>query len=230
MILLHLPLPDILLAQRVNRTWNGVIKASVKLQQALFFKPVCEDKLVFTKEYLTYADCINFAECKRSIPTISDGSAVVPGYWTSNSNASRPSKIALNPFVYNKFPSLVNGVDRGNFWDGQLETHALRRPEASWRAMLFTQSPLEDLLYDHGIAFHWHIVRSSTERGLTIGDMVDSSQQFYRKGRNYRIILNKEDIHNFHETLRCKEEFDASASDVLKTIEQILIRNRRKEE
>ena len=40
MILLNLPLPDLLIAQIVDRTWHAVIRDSPTLQQALFFQPV----------------------------------------------------------------------------------------------------------------------------------------------------------------------------------------------
>jgi hypothetical protein len=40
MILLKLPARDILLAQRVSKQWQAVIKSSTKLQQALFFQPI----------------------------------------------------------------------------------------------------------------------------------------------------------------------------------------------
>lgn len=38
-VLRHLPMKDLLLAQRVSRKWSGVIKQSKELQQALFFVP-----------------------------------------------------------------------------------------------------------------------------------------------------------------------------------------------
>ncbi|USW53653.1 Putative F-box-like domain superfamily protein [Septoria linicola] len=47
MILLELPPRDVLLAQRVNKQWQGAITASLKLQQLLFFKPVSAQVLVY---------------------------------------------------------------------------------------------------------------------------------------------------------------------------------------
>jgi hypothetical protein len=38
-ILGHLPMRDLLLAQRVSRKWAGIIKKSLPMQQTLYFKP-----------------------------------------------------------------------------------------------------------------------------------------------------------------------------------------------
>ncbi|KAK3708981.1 hypothetical protein LTR37_011145 [Vermiconidia calcicola] len=45
MILLSLPLSDILLAQRVDRTWKHVIDTSPQLQRALFFAPATDSTM-----------------------------------------------------------------------------------------------------------------------------------------------------------------------------------------
>lgn len=39
-ILLHLPMQDLLLSQRVNKKFKGVIDGSIHLQRALFFEPI----------------------------------------------------------------------------------------------------------------------------------------------------------------------------------------------
>ena len=40
--LLHLPLFDILLAQRVCKNWNSIINRSLNIQQVLFMRPSSE--------------------------------------------------------------------------------------------------------------------------------------------------------------------------------------------
>lgn len=53
--------------------------------------------------------------------------------------------------------------------------------KASWRKMLFTQPPLSEALVDHGGLYHWHdITIEGRARGITLNDMVQSGERFYR--------------------------------------------------
>ena len=47
MILYKLPIRDLLFAQRIAKQWKAVIDNSVKLQQALFFRPVPIEPVLF---------------------------------------------------------------------------------------------------------------------------------------------------------------------------------------
>lgn len=60
MILLHLPLKDLLLAQRVSTKWRAIINDSPDLQKALFFRPAVSEVLFFHEVgYQTFGDIPN---------------------------------------------------------------------------------------------------------------------------------------------------------------------------
>lgn len=52
-ILLHLPLQDLLLSQRVCKTWKGMFDRSHRIQKALFLKPVSDIRVSLAETYFT---------------------------------------------------------------------------------------------------------------------------------------------------------------------------------
>lgn len=138
LIFQHLPLRDLLLAQRVCRTFHATIHASPTLQQCLFFAPK-----------------------KRRYPRHPQNRA------SSSSNPSRQRKNddedeawETNPLLAAAFPpwfqlryvrSRWDWPQASSFanelpWAGDGErVRAFMRPEASWRRMLVTQPPLRDV-------------------------------------------------------------------------------------
>jgi len=64
-VLYHLPLTDLLLAQRVSRTWRAAIQQSPKLQRALFITPVPDKMLVPGIQPRNTAACADRLVCDR---------------------------------------------------------------------------------------------------------------------------------------------------------------------
>lgn len=183
-VLLQLPLRDILIAQRVNKVWKAIITNSPSIQKALFFRPV-EDiqlSLVETRD-IKAAPCASRAECDYEYDNVH--SVPSPGgitRWGVDIADERGYCIVLNPilgvetpwsqryFVENK----VLGVENKFRSD-----KAYRRPEASWRKMLFAQRPLKEAIVYHSIGFHWHLAKAQDgSKGLTVGDVHNSARAF----------------------------------------------------
>lgn len=112
-ILLELPIKDLLInAQRVDKTFNGTIQASAKLQQALFFKPLPGKPLNFEK--------------------------TTPPQWLESPDDERYHTVLANPF-YNSLRSILLATPGDH---PIRPSRLLQRPEASWRRMLVTQPPI----------------------------------------------------------------------------------------
>jgi hypothetical protein len=95
MILLQFPLPDILLAQRVNRHWRDIIQGSTKLQEALFFKP--RGKVLPPRICYNVAPCTSSFDCDLE----ASGTESVP---EALDTASGEGPIIPNPFLAWRFP------------------------------------------------------------------------------------------------------------------------------
>ena len=180
MILLQLPVKDVLLAQRVDRTWQGVITGSPKLQQALFFRPCSVHKAYVTNShYTSMQPCRSPAECdpkERRFPIARTAAHDNP-YWTTDGKDQ--VKVLLNPYIQH----WGDGYDilyRNRLGKGLGRKHAaFTRPEASWRKMLLTQPPLREAVVDHGKALHWHLLKPDTpDIGITVADWQDSMVRF----------------------------------------------------
>ncbi|KAK4614102.1 hypothetical protein CLAFUW4_09542 [Fulvia fulva] len=63
MILLQLPLQDVMLAQRVDRTFRDVIGGSSKLQQALFLRPCSSRQASLTGHHTHPEPCTQKEDC-----------------------------------------------------------------------------------------------------------------------------------------------------------------------
>lgn len=118
-ILQYLPTRDLLLNQRVCTTWKNCIDNSIKLQRALFFRPVGEP--VVPQEYdgpCGISNGCEFSEAHYHIPA---------------------TKISINRPLYN----MMDVEDFVHLISGQLNESALsarmQYSKASWRRMLPTQ-------------------------------------------------------------------------------------------
>ncbi|KAK5137998.1 hypothetical protein LTR08_005795 [Meristemomyces frigidus] len=169
MVLMHLPLPDILLAQRVNKAWSDIITGSPQLQRALFFRPSDTIPLRFLHHTgPIMLDCANEAECNYDEKRTGN---VAEAYWGSDRDASlKHDNIILNPFMSSHLPWLLKDFDPyvRDLAAAELGNRS-QRPEASWRKMLVSQPPVSELGFDTGSAQHWHRVEAQDgEIGITV--------------------------------------------------------------
>ena len=181
MMLLHLPLPDILLAHRVSRAWQQVIKDSPKLQKALFFRPASEQTLIVTHTPLWTCDCTNHSECRRVLPASKKGPFQghgTPRWVHDDKDQKRTRRPVLNPFALVPFPNLLmglylamNNIEWRRCPINERQAAALARPEASWRRMLLSQPAPRELMVQHGFpAYHHHRLAQGSAIGVTLAD------------------------------------------------------------
>lgn len=198
MILLQLPVVDILLAQRVNKTWQATIANSPKLQRALFFRPV-DDPVVSNFCRPATVDCEARGWCiTRDRGSCERGEHHYPPVWQV---ANRPTKsydaVFINPFIFRVAPALCpwgvigpnevpfETADATKKRERRLSGSAIR-PEASWRKMLLTQPPMLEAFVHHERAQHWHFLAAGDRKsGITIAEHHRQTDLF--KQRVYRI-------------------------------------------
>ncbi|KXT01757.1 hypothetical protein AC578_2784 [Pseudocercospora eumusae] len=121
-ILSHLPMKDLLFAQRISRTWQNCIKNSKRLQQGLFFRaPGAQPTVDLVGELFNRTDPEGSDPCKDSFLQ----SAVI----------NPLLRKALSP------KQMAHHLLRS---DRSLSSEtAFARPEASWRNMLWTYPELK---------------------------------------------------------------------------------------
>ena len=110
-------IPDLLQAQRVSKAWQGTIKSSPKLQQALFFESVPADT---TKTFFVWDIYNPQLRSLLAEPREHEGRKF--------SQYMRRQDIVQNPLWKVVFPRKPSP-----------KQEAIDRPEASWRRMLLSQ-------------------------------------------------------------------------------------------
>lgn len=141
-ILVHLPPKDILLAQRVSKYWQAVIKGSRDLQQLLFLKPVDAPVLVHSKRRkctLCFAqlECADLSIVSNEENSQSPQKVLRLDCWVDPTTNECMSVVA-NPMLG---PLIASSREHPGEY---IFTHlpaAWSRAEASWRGMLCTQPP-----------------------------------------------------------------------------------------
>lgn len=183
MVLMQLPLPDILLAQRVDRTWRALIQGSPKLQRALFFKPASDKSLVPMDMANVVLGCVKRKECDRNL----HGALRPPGAnirrWVFEElDMKSHRQPVLNAFMAQACPYLNGREARKRIPEGESAKPPrvlMDRPEASWRRMLVAHPTRREVIVDHGHARHWHRIRPEEGRvGVTLEDMHESAMRF----------------------------------------------------
>ena len=142
-ILLQLPCKDVLLAQRVSRTWQSIIHGSVKLQKALFLisahEPLHSTKPTISLDGQSSAlqehANTTFLE-HRTEKLAHEVAAVGRGY----------NDIMLNPLLQQLFPSDQAWPYTGCY---SSETQALDLQDASLNKILLTQPPVLNIHFYH---------------------------------------------------------------------------------
>lgn len=182
-VVLELPLQDILLAQRVDRTWRATIKNSPKLQKALFFRPSVEDGLFMA----SIARPTDACTCEKSAhaPPLSHLKAKHLDWhalsWArgdadkeSESKLNVTVEVTVNPFLLKGYLDDIEGVEGG------LETNnTIGDPEDSLRRMLFAQPPIKELIFYTSLPPHVVSCRDGAA-GLTIGDVIEAVEGFVK--------------------------------------------------
>ncbi|KAK5700252.1 hypothetical protein LTR17_023094 [Elasticomyces elasticus] len=173
MILLNLPLLDILMAQRVNRTWQQLITTSPDLQRALFFRPVNGGMLVENPGKAFVLRCPQSRECDIRQTNATGGKADVMGPVPQGCRevVISDASIIMNPFLSCSLP-----------WKGSVPKCWKKvgqrgvRGNASWRRMLLSQPPLARVVYQHGRARHSHCwPAQDREEPLRLQDMQEAA-------------------------------------------------------
>ncbi|KAK5705544.1 hypothetical protein LTR97_002663 [Elasticomyces elasticus] len=191
MILLQLPLPNVLLAQRVDRTWYAIIKESPQLQRALFFRPRRDISLVFPSAAICTLPCKSAGTCKRLLEPPGHGREGIRWMFevAGTQEAHCPT---INPLTTTLWPEQWMSSEEIEFRTPLVgHNTAVARREASWRRMLFTQPPVTNLMVDHGYARHWHEVVATSAAGVTLGDIVENSYAFSTLARPFYLIAGK---------------------------------------
>ncbi|TKA71628.1 hypothetical protein B0A49_03031 [Cryomyces minteri] len=189
-ILLHLPMVDLLLAQRVCRRWRALIIHSVHLQRALFLRPAPSGPLkpLLMQPQPTYLprdrsvpvkmNCLIAPCTKRPYPTTYrhatrfrlDQGCILGLWHTVHPDAAYSDKRNAADRIFTDYT-----VTR------RAEPDPLSSTEVSWWRMFLTQPPVTLIkLVDDMSRFCF----VSNEDGVTMGDVVGKAEQFYgRKGQ-----------------------------------------------
>lgn len=128
-ILLHLPFQNILVdAQRVDKTWQAVIKTSRKLQQALFFEPIPREMASTALQEPPDNDSFSMRKVGRVLEEYT-GDASPPDVTRGG--------FVLNPLIR----CIVDGTEQQGVHPSRFHITSRLQPNESWRHMYATQPP-----------------------------------------------------------------------------------------
>ncbi|PPJ58261.1 hypothetical protein CBER1_08270 [Cercospora berteroae] len=180
-ILLRLPILNILLAQRVNRTFHKTIMQSRPLQCALFLQPYGDSTISLDgwEEAFSTKACNSQDSCEASNSHMEDILDATlrddcKCEWVlRGSTLDKPCGMLYNPlyFVAIELISASIAVDdnsrKKSRFDGRGSSIEVN---ASWRSMLMTRPPVQCLIVDTLGVVHWHVLRACEgSAGITFG-------------------------------------------------------------
>ena len=175
MILLELPMQTLLVnVQRICKEWSAFLESSLKLQQAMFFKPITDHTLrLIYPDYEGYYQLEETPQAIFSHPLLQGHSRVnacdVPDYEVYREVSPEVKKQWEQHFAYQ---GPVNEIDINHYHN------ILYRTESSWRKQLATQPPVDIIEHDfYGVGF-FDLVREEVRAsgtGVTIRDMVQET-------------------------------------------------------
>ena len=128
---------DLLLAQRVSKSWDKTIQASISLRRALFFEPVvCGDISYLDWRYddkCMYPDSLKLDEHLRGAKRDARPK-IYQRHWGKGRDDVGKYRIFVNPLLSGLFPVLR---EDGCYWREMLHDLpvAARYQFASWRRM-----------------------------------------------------------------------------------------------
>ncbi|WPB06994.1 uncharacterized protein RHO25_011654 [Cercospora beticola] len=193
-ILLRLPILEILLAQRVSRTFHKTIKRSRRLQRALFLQSYGDSTISLDgwQEAFSTKDCDSQDSCEANnyhMEDILDATLRddCKCKWVlRGSKSDKPCGMLYNPlyFVAVELISASKAVDDNSKKQPRIHGRgSSREVNASWRNMLMTQPPVQCLIVDTSGVLHWHILRSDERSaGITFGHF----EKFLKAFQNVR--------------------------------------------
>ena len=163
-ILMYLPMKDLLLSQRVCRSWHALINTSIRLRRALFLEPVPCGDISYIDWRLDDKGFYDDVHARLSLgdhlrgPNRDQIPRRYPSHWGKTRNDQGRYRIFVNPLLEQLFPVLTAD---GLYWHGK--TDDLPKPvlyeHASWRFMFFTQPPVNCM------AVEWDSANNEDEDG-----------------------------------------------------------------
>ena len=189
-ILLRLPLTDILLAQRVSRTWRDIIAGSPSLQRALFFRLTTSLLLAHDRQMTPWqvGTCAHRFECNSKAakgpvhdpPLSSRYAALTPRPWGNEMRSASGASFLVNPFMRSKFQWLDFCDSSTSATEIDIMEDNYLRKDATWRKMLLSQPPLAMVMFDeHLDKDHYHQwPAQGPGDALTLQDMEEAAVCF----------------------------------------------------
>lgn len=165
-ILLHLPLVDILLAQRVDRTFRDGIKASPALQKALFLRPDDDYSLQLIGTMPISEDCVSHLHCEID-KNVFKAQNQIPPLWVRKTtiDLGKLCGAVLNPFLTFISPD-------SDCREVGIQATWCHEADASWRKMLLSQPPVQNIFVHTYRAIHWHIMSADQgSSGVTLTNL-----------------------------------------------------------
>ena len=198
-ILLHLPQREILLAQRVSRSFRESVEGSIRLQRALFFAP---DYKLEGRESNAYSATSR------------------PGEKPENNRLllrAFPANYPTVSLVIMHEAPTANELDLGRrgsehrSWDVCVSlpadklpicSEAVSYPEASWRKMLLCQPPCSTL---HLARRYQKSTRPAITRdgGITMGDLFDDTACAKETAQWHQSYISSDRDWHFEGNIRC---------------------------
>lgn len=160
-ILIQAPAKDVLLLQRVNKTWLRTISNSIELQRKLFFKSESSTPLKF------------FYIVKDNLGPVSPGNQFSQQAWKYSKDGVGEIVVRSNPLVVKVYEALRR-VSGGASAIGHLSA-PWQMPTASWRRMLLTQPSVEARFAVLTADNRWEarVTRLINTDEVRLGDIVD---------------------------------------------------------
>lgn len=193
-ILLQLPILEILLAQRVSRTFHKTIKRSRRLQRALFLQSYGDSTISLDgwQEAFSTKDCDSQDSCEANnyhMEDILDATLRddCKCKWVlRGSKSDKPCGMLYNPLYFITIELISASITVNEDSKKRSRIHGRRSStevKGSWRNMLMTQPPVQCLIVDTLGVLHWHILRADEGfAGITFGHF----EKFLKAFRNVR--------------------------------------------
>lgn len=187
MILLALPMRDLLLSQKVSKSWQNLIEKSVRLKRALFLTPAACGTVSYVDWRYDDKDMLTSLNLGEHLRGQNKDQLPVPyqAHWGRRRDDVGKYRVFLNPLLAVAFPFLSDKAVFGPDSYAKI-SKAIQWPKASWRKMYFTQPPVslsvvetdsEDSQGSEGSARGEWTVTTVTEyengKGLTMEELME---------------------------------------------------------
>lgn len=181
--LLHLPLKDLLLAQRVSKRWRDLIQDSTKIRRALFLQST-HDELVSHDSDTVY------------------GADEVGTSWQTKSGINHSGMPIINPLVHHRERTDLRYANRSGCIlpltflgcadeDGINSTSTKHSAEASWKSMSLLQPAISEIEFINNGDYMYYgvLIRVRNTQGVKMVDVVTELRAHWLKWKEYDSIL-----------------------------------------